>query len=152
MWPSRRAAQVGVRHEPDLPSGSGYELGLRVDLANRLMRWYTRANRFLLRCRLGAVLRLWSSLRRKFAITSLASTARAHGVWMIAHACRVHRSHIRAGADELAYALHIIVLRFGREWALIAAELTVADPMLGTKARTGHHGLRPDTSTASQAG
>jgi Zn-dependent M32 family carboxypeptidase len=80
----------------------------------------------------------------------------SEGAWSVddlhAHACRVHRSHIRAGADELAYALHIIVLRFGREWALIAVELTVADPMLGTKARTGHHGLRPDTSTASQAG
>jgi Zn-dependent M32 family carboxypeptidase len=48
----------------------------------------------------------------------------------------------RADADELAYALHIIVLRFGPERALTAVELTVADiPMLGTKARTRHHGL-----------
>ena len=59
-----------------------------------------------------------------------------------AHVIQVQRSHLRVGADEITYPLHII-LRFELEQALIAGDLAVGDiPDAWDDAMTRHLGLR----------
>ncbi|HAT17107.1 MAG TPA: carboxypeptidase M32 [Gemmatimonadetes bacterium] len=58
-----------------------------------------------------------------------------------AHVIQVQRSHLRVGADEITYPLHII-LRFELEQALIAGDLAVGDiPDAWDDAMTRHLGL-----------
>jgi carboxypeptidase Taq len=63
---------------------------------------------------------------------------------LYAHSLKVRRGYIRVDADELTYALHVI-LRFELERALIAGGLSVADiPQAWNECMTRYLGLSTD--------
>ena len=78
-------------------------------------------------------------IREQFGVDSDAPAWSAENLH--AHVIQVQRSHLRVGADEITYPLHII-LRFELEQALIAGDLAVGDiPDAWDDAMTRHLGL-----------